>query len=361
LLNIQLRRNSPNSRTRICRDEIATNFSYLHLPNVFNSSKMSLQPLRIPSILTLRRPGLIFTRASQSQEHEKGSLAISPPHDVPHLQRFEELPTWYQDNPFIRSGYRPVSYSSSTCLYSWTFLHNETLNIFTHLIPAILSLVAQISIQVMISSHFPRASREDRLIFSLYILSATVTLVLSTGYHTFMNHSFQVSSLWLRIDYVGILTLILGSFFSGIYVGYYSEPILLWTYWTMIITLSVITSILVLHPRLQGLPYRGIRTTAFVATALSGFAPIANGLWLYGWEEMWVRSGMSFWLLEGICYGIGAFFFATRIPESILPGKFDILFGSHQIFHVMVVVASIVHFMGVWDTYRWNYYQFIHR
>ena len=309
------------------------------------------------SILTLRRHGDFFTRAESRKEQDNTST--SPP-DPPQLHRFEDLPAWYQDNPSIHSGYRPVSYSSHHCFHSWTFLHNETVNIYTHLTPAIVSIFAQATLQTTLTSHFPRASLQDRLIFSLLLLSTTSALLLSTMYHTLMSHSFPVSSLWLRIDYAGILTLILGSFFSGIYVGFYDSPKLCRVYWTMILTLSLITALLVIHPRLQGISYRGLRTAAFVATALSGFAPIGHGLYMYGWAEMWVRSGMPFWFLEGILYGIGAFFFATRWPESRWPGKFDVWGSSHQIFHVLVVAGSVVHFAGVWDAYRWHYVRFIH-
>lgn len=312
------------------------------------------------SILTLRRHGGLFTRANSREERENDNTSTTLSGDAPHLHRFEDLPVWYQDNPSIHSGYRPVSYSSHHCFHSWTFLHNETVNIYTHLIPAIFSIFAQLSLQVMLTRHFPHASIQDRLIFSINLFAGTTSLLLSSMYHTLMNHSFHVSSLWLRIDYVGILTLILGSFFSGIYVGFYHEPMLCWAYWFMIISLSLTTAILVIHPNLQGLSYRSLRTAAFVATGLSGFAPVCHGLWLYGWEEMWVRSGMPFWLLEGIIYGVGAFFFATRFPESRWPGKFDIFLSSHQIFHVLVVMGSVVHFAGVLDTYRWHYEKFTH-
>ena len=49
-----------------------------------------------------------------------------------------------------------------------------------------------------------------------------------------MNHSAHFSDLWGRIDYTGIIILILGDFVSGIYVGFYCEPILQNTYWTMV-------------------------------------------------------------------------------------------------------------------------------
>ncbi|KAE8445791.1 hypothetical protein EG329_012849 [Mollisiaceae sp. DMI_Dod_QoI] len=250
------------------------------------------------SILTLRRPALLFTRA-QVIEQEKGRE--SRDHPPPQLLRFEDLPAWYQDNPSVHTAYRPVSYSSIPCFHSLTYLHNETLNIYTHLIPAILSIFVQVYIQALITDHFPRASTRDRLVFGANILAGMVTMTLSTCYHMLMNHSFHVSSLFLRIDYVGILTLILGSFFSGIFVGFYCEPFLQRVYWTMIITLSLITSVLVLHPQFQGLRFRSHRTAAFVATALSGFAPISHGLWLYGWQEMWVRSGMPYVTNPSLC------------------------------------------------------------
>ena len=70
---------------------------------------------------------------------------------------------------------------------------------------------------------------------------------------------------------------------------------------------------------------------------------------------MWERSGMPYWFLEGVVYGFGAMIFATRFPESKWPGRFDMYGTSHQIFHVFVVGAAVVHLWGVWSAYRWNY------
>jgi len=207
----------------------------------------------------------------------------------------------------------------------------------------------------MITQSFPEASLRDRFVFSISLLATTVATALSTLYHTFMNHSQYVSYLCLRVDYIGILTLILGSFFSGVFVGFYCEPFLQRVYWTMILNLSVITSVLVMHPKLQGLEWRSYRAWAFVITGLSGFAPIGHGLFKYGWSQMWVRSGMPFWFLEGVIYIVGAIFYVSRFPETKWPGKYDIWGSSHQIFHVLVVIAAATHFSGVWSAYAWNY------
>ena len=271
------------------------------------------------------------------------------------LLKFEDLPAWYQDNPFCRSGYRPVSESWITCILSLGHLHNESMNIYTHLVPAIGLMFGQILIHGGLNYCYPQASIADHAVFSIQVNAAIITMLLSTSYHTMLCHSKDVENFMLRVDYVGILTLVLGSFFSGIYVGFYCERVLRRVYWTMIVSLSLIAATLVLHPKLQSSRYRTYRTWAFISTALSGFAPIFHGLVLYGWSEMWVRSGMPYWFLEGIIYGIGAWFFLTRIPESIWPGRFDIWFSSHQFFHVFVVIASLVHLYGVYVAFDWNY------
>ncbi|ETI22251.1 hypothetical protein G647_06324 [Cladophialophora carrionii CBS 160.54] len=307
-------------------------------------------------ILAYRRPKekLVRPRAQSIPTLQENFIHQYRPKPY-RLLRFEELPEWYQDNHFCRSGYRPVSNSWTTCLLSLGHLHNESLNIYTHLIPAVGLMFGQFLIYSGLSYFYPDASIADHAVFSVQVNAAIITMLLSCSYHTMICHSKDIENLMLRVDYVGILTLILGSFFSGIYVGFYCEPVLRRVYWTMIISLSLITATLVLHPKLQGLKYRPHRTWAFIFTALSGFAPIIHGIVLYGWDEMWVRSGMPYWFLEGLVYGIGAFFFITRLPESVWPGRFDIWLSSHQFFHVFVVLASVVHLYGVWAAFDWNY------
>ena len=69
------------------------------------------------------------------------------------------------------------------------------------------------------------------------------------------------------------------------------------------------------------------------------------------------QSGMPYYLLEGLLLILGAVFYATRAPESIKPGKFDIWGCSHQIFHVLVVPARSVHAIGIWRAFDYNYHE----
>ena len=66
-------------------------------------------------------------------------------------------------------------------------------------------------------------------------------------------------------------------------------------------------------------------------------------------------------ILMGVLYVGGATFYATRFPgksqplftnikassECVWPGRFDLVFQSHQIFHVAVVVAALIHMYGI--------------
>jgi adiponectin receptor len=157
------------------------------------------------------------------------------------LLSYEDIPEWYQDNEFIRHGYRPVSNSGSACLASWLYIHNETVNIYSHLLPAILFLAAEGLIFHYFKFCYPTSTIGDRLIFAFFILTAAICLGMSVAYHTLMNHSTHISHLWLRLDFIGIVFLTLGDFVSGIYMVFYCEPTIQRIYWTMV---YMITSLL---------------------------------------------------------------------------------------------------------------------
>ena len=150
------------------------------------------------------------------------------------LLSYHEIPEWHQDNDYILHGYRPETNSTYACFASWLYLHNETVNIYTHLLPAVLFLVAEGFIYHYFQASYPEATIGDRLIFAFFLLTAATCLGMSATYHTLMNHSVEVSNLWHRLDFVGIVVLTLGDFVSGIYMVFYCEPTLQRIYWTMV-------------------------------------------------------------------------------------------------------------------------------
>lgn len=144
-----------------------------------------------------------------------------------------QVPVWYADS-FILTGYRPVTHSIRFCLESLVYMHNETVNIYTHLIPAICSAILAALVSQYFASTFPRATSTDTQVFQIYLATSVVCFAVSSLYHTLLCHSRYYRDLWVRIDYVAIVFQILGSFVPGIYVGFYCEPHLQRLYWFMV-------------------------------------------------------------------------------------------------------------------------------
>jgi len=233
------------------------------------------------------------------------------------LISYEELPAWHQDNPFIKHGYRPISHNTAACLRSWTSLHNETLNIYTHLIPAVLTLViGEAWVLSYLRHQYTNVGASDYVIFAFLLSAAAACLGISSAYHTLMSHSKEVEARWLRLDFVGIIVLTLGSFVSGIYVEFWCE----WTerkiYWSMIVSLAVLSIIIMVAPYFQGLKWRTFRLFVFVITGLSGLAPIIHGICKFGFAQMVKQSGLPYYLAEGGLFLIGAVTYAVSLVCS---------------------------------------------
>lgn len=150
------------------------------------------------------------------------------------LLSYQEIPEWYQDNEFIHHGYRPVSCSTSACFASWFYLHNETINIYSHLIPCLFFVTAEALIHSYLSHQYPDATVEDYLVFAFFLLTAVICLACSATLHTLSNHSLDVCDYWLHLDFIGIIILTLGDFVSGIDMIFYCDPSLKQRYWTMV-------------------------------------------------------------------------------------------------------------------------------
>ncbi|KIM93310.1 hypothetical protein OIDMADRAFT_46275 [Oidiodendron maius Zn] len=271
------------------------------------------------------------------------------------LVSYHEIPHWYQDNDFVLSGYRPESNSIRKCLESWFYSHNETINIYSHLLPAILFLVAESLTSHYFRLYYPNGTLGDRLVFIFFLLSATVCLGMSAAYHTLMNHSVQISRLWLRFDFIGIVILTLGAFVSGTRMVFYCEPALQKMYWTMILVFGSATIVTLMNPKFQGTGRRNFRVRIFVSIGLLGFVPLIHGIVMFGTAQMVKQSGILYYLCGGLLQVMGAVSYSMRLPETFKPGRFDIYGHSHQIFHVFVVLGTTVHLAGILTAFDYNY------
>lgn len=147
---------------------------------------------------------------------------------------WHDLPHWRQDNHYILSGYRPSSNSYLKSFQSLSYLHNESVNIYTHLVGAILAFLGAFAIYGILAPRYDSATQEDVLGFSCFFLGAVACLGMSATYHTISNHSHAVAIWGNKLDYLGIVFLIWGSFIPVLYYAFQSEPQLMKTYAAMV-------------------------------------------------------------------------------------------------------------------------------
>lgn len=146
---------------------------------------------------------------------------------------WDDLPSWQQDNHFIRSGYRPASGSFFKSLASISYLHNESVNIWSHLIGSVLFTTAGLILYAEIKPRYTSATAEDILAFGCFFAGASLCLGMSAIYHAISNHSLAIARFGNKLDYIGIVLLITGSFIPSIYYGFYCHPYLRRAYWIM--------------------------------------------------------------------------------------------------------------------------------
>ena len=154
----------------------------------------------------------------------------------PILLSFDEMPEWFrrESNQWILDGYRPISGSAHASFCSWSYIHNESVNIFSHLVPAVFFLLGEWYIQQYLVSRYSGVTGADFVAFSVFMVAAVTCLSLSATYHTLMNHSQHMERLCLRLDMLGVVIFILGDLVLGIYTVFWCEPLPRNIYWSMV-------------------------------------------------------------------------------------------------------------------------------
>lgn len=295
-------------------------------------------------------------RPTESTKKDPGSCQAAslaaavlegPPRAIRSLLHWDDLPHWQRDNQHIHTGYRPASYSFLASFQSLTYIHNETVNIYTHLLPSLLAIPAAVQLYRVLAPRYGSATNGDVRAFGCFFLGAAFCLGMSAFYHTISNHSPTVARIGNTFDYIGIVGLIVGSFVPSIYYGFYCVPGLQRLYWFMICTIGLGCVVVSVLPQFRTPRWRPFRAAMFVGMGLSAVFPVLHGLQLYGRDQMLRQIGLGWLLLQGLLYILGAGIYAARVPERLRPGKFDLWGSSHQIFHMLVVCAAVAHLTGL--------------
>ncbi|XP_075680183.1 adiponectin receptor protein-like [Dermatophagoides pteronyssinus] len=255
---------------------------------------------------------------------------------------FNMLPNWMQDNEYLHTGHRPPLPTFWECIKSIFRLHTETGNIWTHGIGALLFVGLFIYEFVTISAH---KTAVDRLMLTIYFSGIITCLIFSCMFHTFSCYaSPKVIKIFSKLDYCGISIQIIGSMTPALYYGFYEDLNMFKLYISFGVVLCILSIAVSLWDKFGEPRYRGFRAMVFLCFGLSNVIP---GIHWYIILDSHLLTAYYLFILQGALYVIGSLLYANRIPERLFPGRCDYMFQSHQIFHILVVLAAFVHLNGI--------------
>ena len=285
-------------------------------------------------------------------------VAKQPANAIGKILNWNDLAPWRRDihSKYISKGYRPTSTSFLVSFQSLLYIHNETVNIYTHLLPSLFTIPTAIRLHQILEPRYKSASIADITVFTCFFLAAAFSFAMSATFHTISNHSLSVARIGNTFDYIGIIGLITGALIPTFYYEFYCAPVLQQLYWKMICTIGFgCICVCLIIPCLNTNKWRLFRAAMFVSLGMSSAIPIVHGYLLYGIDNMSRQIGLRWFLFGGSLNILGAIIYAARFPERLRPGEFDILGSSHQIFHVLVVCAAVAHLTSLLNAFDYRH------
>ncbi|KAI2469240.1 HlyIII-domain-containing protein [Annulohypoxylon bovei var. microspora] len=268
----------------------------------------------------------------------------------PGLLAWGEIFPWQRDNDFILTGYRCASYSYSKTLWSIFAVHNETVNIWSHLLGSI--FFASVLYQYLkLLTDSKAIVIQDFIVLSVYNLSVTVCFILSTVFHTLCHHSQEICKSSNQLDHLGIVLVLWGAGISGTHFAFYCDEFFRNSYFGLLSSIALSCGIFTLRPEFKKPAYRTARFLIYCFFGASLFVPIVHGLSRFGRVEMGLWSFLGLALINFT----GAVVYVARVPERWFPGTFDLLGQSHNWMHVLVVMGALVRLRGLLEVIaRWQ-------
>ncbi|KAM7010337.1 membrane progestin receptor gamma [Passerculus sandwichensis] len=258
------------------------------------------------------------------------------PSPTARLLRAHQVPESYRE-PGILSGYRPPQSSACECLLSLFGMNNETLNIWTHLVPAGYFL------WLLLSRLGSPGSEAGAGPFLAYLGTCALYPLASSAAHALGALGGHGRHRAYCCDYAALSLYGLG---SALAYSAYVFP-LEWvgsTFHDFYVPVAVLNSVLSTglscysrfleaeRPRLS----KAFRTLAFVYPYIFDSIPV-----FYRLSRSCSEASLLLHSRHSLCALLTFLSFTSHLPERLAPGSFDFIGHSHQVFHVCGVLGTL--------------------
>ncbi|KAJ8305305.1 hypothetical protein KUTeg_015850 [Tegillarca granosa] len=257
----------------------------------------------------------------------------------------EEVPTLFRE-PGVLTGYRIPNQSLKYYIFSMFQIHNETVNIWTHLIAFLIVLGKTLDCVRNYNAENPQFP-----VFLGFGICCLFYTFFSTVAHTIHSMSPYVHYKCYQADYAGIGFYMLGSSFLLYYASCHKD-------YYDVLELSILPFNIVMSwfgficccmaKLLYRRPYpfqRKLWQLGSFGTQVLCTSFIVIARYLDCWNDTSCSvSSLNHHTLVYFFMFASIFFFSSHIPEKLWPGKFDMVGQGHQLFHILVTIATLLQY-----------------
>lgn len=252
--------------------------------------------------------------------------------------RQDQLPEWLKNNKFILANYRPQLKSYKLCLASIIRLHTETGNIWSHLI----ALVAFAYLFFAYLFRLVASVTVNDVFILVYIILGSSCWLLSVLFHTFRCHSQKTLRRTECFDYCGILGFTLSAFIPVAFNSFHCDDFLQKVYVGALVSCGLIIFVLINWEPFSRIEYRIHRMATFMTLSFFVIASLIHAAFKYGLVKVLGEEGVRFHFGFYFIALTALVIYSIQFPERLMPGKFDIYFHSHQIFHILAMTGGFM-------------------
>ncbi|XP_035969492.2 membrane progestin receptor gamma isoform X1 [Halichoerus grypus] len=284
---------------------------------------------------------------------------------LPRLFSIDQMPQVFHEQGIL-FGYRHPQSSATACLLSLFQMTNETLNIWTHLLPF------WFFVWRFVTALYVTDIQNDSYSWPLFVYMGTscVYPLASSCAHTFSSMSKNARHICYFLDYGAVNLFSLGSAIA--YSAYSIPDVMVCTtfhdyYVPLAVLNTVVSTGLSCYSRFLEIQKPGLckmlRVLAFAYPYTWDSLPIFYRMITVRMGILLTQSLSSFpshrpeelFLLPGESVQneavlnhqkhmamtlLASFFYSAHLPERLAPGRFDYIGHSHQLFHVCVILAT---------------------
>jgi len=249
-----------------------------------------------------------------------------------HLYHAEEVPQHVRE-PFIHTGYRGRCGTTLRCLWTLFIRSNETLNVWTHVIPAVYFTWTTVSWCLSETS----LTRSSWLALTIYLSTVCIVPVTSAIAHMFSCASDEAWHICFFADYAALSIYAIG---ASIAYRFFAFPPVLSGRWyaSLYIPVAGVVAVASLAGSCwsrflpDGTQRKVARFLSLSLPYLFDVTPVVYGLVT---DSEVFGASRALHQRQFLAAFLASIIYCLHLPERFFPGQFDFIGHSHQIFHVI--------------------------